>query len=65
MTKLLIPDMSCGHCKATVEKTIKALDTAAVIDFDMTARTIALQTNAASDTIHGALQAAGYPATPV
>ncbi|MCQ0092986.1 heavy-metal-associated domain-containing protein [Roseovarius sp. M141] len=27
-----IPDMSCGHCKATVEKAIHALDPDARID---------------------------------
>ena len=63
MTKLSIPEMSCGHCKATVEKTIKSLDAAAVLDFDMPARTVAVQSAAALDVMRAALKAAGYEAT--
>ena len=63
MTKLSIPDMSCGHCKATVEKTIKSLDAATVLDFDMPGRTVAVQSAAALDAMRTALKAAGYEAT--
>ena len=62
MTKLSIPDMSCGHCKATVEKTLKTLDPAASLDFDMPARTVAVQSTAAVDAMRTALKAAGYEA---
>lgn len=58
-----IPDMSCGHCKATVEKTILALDPEARIEFDMTARRISLDTRAEADKVQAALAIAGYPAT--
>lgn len=60
MTKFSIPDMSCGHCKATVEKTIKAIDPSATLDFDMAERTVAVQSVAAVDTMRAALKAAGY-----
>lgn len=62
MTSLSIPDMSCGHCKATVEKTLLALDPAAQIAFDMEARKIDLTTKAAPDRVLAALSNAGYPA---
>ena len=62
MTKLSIPDMSCGHCKATVEKTLKTLDPDASLDFDMPARTVAVQSTAAVDAMRTALKAAGYEA---
>lgn len=65
MTTLSIPDMSCGHCKATVEKAIKAIDPAATLDFDMTARTVAVQSAAATDAMRAALMTAGYEATAV
>jgi copper chaperone len=65
MTTFHIPDMSCGHCKATVEKTIHALDPAARIEFDMAARRIALDSRAESAKVRVALTEAGYPATPV
>ncbi len=63
MTTLSIPEMSCGHCQATVEKTLKALDPAAALTFDMTARTVAVQTTAATAAMRTALAAAGYEAT--
>ncbi len=64
MTTLSIPDMSCGHCKATIEKTIKGLDPAALLDFDMPARTVAVKSAAAIDAMRAALKSAGYDATP-
>lgn len=63
MNTLSIPDMSCGHCKATVEKAIKSLDAAAVLDFDMASRTVAVKSAAALDAMHSALKAVGYEAT--
>lgn len=62
MTTLSIPDMSCGHCKATVEKTIKAIDPAATLDFDMAARTVAIHSSATLDEMRAALKTAGYEA---
>lgn len=46
MKNFHIPDMSCGHCKATVEKTNHVLDPAARIELDMTARKISLNSGA-------------------
>lgn len=63
MTTLNIPDMSCGHCKATVEKTIHAVDPKAEISFDMQARRIDLTSTAATADVQAALAEAGYPAT--
>ena len=64
MTALSIPDMSCGHCKATVEKAIHALDPQAALTFDMAGRKVEVQSTAAAEAIRAALEAAGYPATP-
>ncbi|MFT5061649.1 MAG: copper chaperone, partial [Polaromonas sp.] len=33
MTNYFIPDMSCGHCKATIEKTVLGLDPDATLAF--------------------------------
>ncbi len=60
MTTFSIPDMSCGHCKATVEKAIKTLDPTASLDFDMAARTVDVTSVAAVDAMRAALSAAGY-----
>ena len=64
MTTFSIPDMSCGHCKATVEQTIHALDPAAEIEFDMAARRISVKSSAEAARVQAALAEAGYPATP-
>ena len=65
MTTFHIPDMSCGHCKATVEKAIKLLDPEAHINFDMEARRVALDSAMDAEKVRAALSEAGYPATPV
>ena len=65
MTTFHISDMSCGHCKATIEKTIKAIDPEAHINFDMDARRIALDSVVGAAKIQAALAEAGYPATSV
>lgn len=64
MNKFHIPDMSCGNCKATVEKAIKVLDPEAHINFDMEARQIALDSVMGAAKVQAALAEAGYPATP-
>ncbi|WP_050526543.1 heavy-metal-associated domain-containing protein [Pseudorhodobacter aquimaris] len=65
MTKLHVPDMSCGHCKATVAKTIHALDPEARVDFDMDARQITVNSGSRMAAIQAALEVAGYPTTPI
>lgn len=64
MTTFHIPDMTCGHCRATVEKTIHALDPKARISFDMPAQRIMLESGADPRVLQSALAEAGYPATP-
>ena len=65
MTTFSVPDMSCGHCRATIEKTVRGLDPAATLDFDMAGRTVNVQTSQDDDSLRAALAAQGYPATPV
>jgi len=63
MTTLNIPDMHCGGCKATVEKTIGTLDPQARISFVMAERRIDVDSRADTGAVRVALAAAGYPAT--
>ena len=60
--KLSIPDMSCGHCKATVEKTIRALDADAAVTVDLTARKAEVTAGATPEAVLAALAGEGYPA---
>lgn len=61
--KLSIPDMSCGHCKATVEKTIASVDPAAQVAVDLASRTVEVRSTASDSALLQALDAEGYPAT--
>jgi len=65
MTTFHIPDMSCGHCKATVEKTIHALEPTAQIEFDMAARRISVESSTDAARFRTALAEAGYPVASV
>lgn len=65
MTTFHIPDMSCGHCKATIETTIKGLDPSARITFNMDARDVQVTSQAETENLITALAKAGYPASPV
>lgn len=60
-----IPDMSCGHCKATIENAISALDPDALISFDMNPRTVGVTTRLETETLLATLADAGYPASPL
>lgn len=64
MATFHIPDMSCGHCKATIENTVLAINPEAKIEFDMEARQIKLDGLAETANVQAALAAVGYPATP-
>ncbi|MFO1173752.1 MAG: heavy-metal-associated domain-containing protein [Paracoccaceae bacterium] len=63
--KLSVPDMSCGHCKATVEKTIAGVDRAARVEVDLATRTVDVTGTAAPEALLAALSAEGYPAQVV
>ncbi len=63
MTKLNVPDMSCGHCKAAIEKAVLAKDTQAALSFDMDARTVTVQSSLDGATLLAILEAEGYPST--
>lgn len=60
--KFSIPDMTCGHCKAVVERTIIDLDSKADVVVDIAAHTVEVATTAAPEAVLTALEAEGYPA---
>lgn len=63
MTTLSVPDMSCGHCKATVEAALGALPEAGEVKVDLSARKVEVTGPAPAEALLKALDAAGYPAT--
>lgn len=56
-----LPDMSCGHCVATVTETVKQLDPAATLEFDREARRVTVDSAVDPGALAAALTEAGYP----
>lgn len=65
MTTLSIPDMTCGHCKASVESTLAALPDAGVVTVDLTARTATVTGPTNPESLIRALDAIGFPASRI
>ncbi len=63
MTKLNIPDMTCGHCKAAVEKAVASVDADAKVAVDLDTRTVEIDSSADMGAILAALKEEGYEAT--
>lgn len=62
MTQLSVPDMSCGHCKASVEAALSALPDAGAITVDLTTRQVTVAGKAAPEALLAALNTIGFPA---
>ena len=60
MTLLSVPDMSCGHCKASVEAALSALPGAAPITVDLANRQV--KANGTPEALIAALDQIGFPA---
>jgi len=57
-----VPDMSCGHCKAAIERAMATADPAATLRFDMEARAVEIDSAIAPAQVQAVLAEAGYPA---
>ena len=64
MTKFNVPDMSCGHCTAAIEKAVTAADEGADLEFDLDAHTVTVSSALDDAALAGILEKEGYPATP-
>ena len=65
MTKLNVPEMSCGHCKAAIEKAVAGVDADARVNVDLENRTVSIESSIADAALIDALKAGGYEATVV
>jgi copper chaperone len=63
MTTLSIPDMTCGHCKASVEGALGSLPDAGTVTVDLTERTATATGAATAASLIRALDAVGFPAS--
>lgn len=62
MLELVLKDMSCGHCAATVKRTLQQLDPQARVDVDLPSKTVRVETQASDEKVRQALAEEGYPA---
>ncbi len=63
--KFHVPDMSCGHCKATIEKAFATTDPLAELSFDMEGRHVEIESELDAESLAKLLKEAGYPAEAV
>jgi copper chaperone len=64
MLKLRVPEMSCGHCAATIEKSVKGIDPSAQVEIDLTSKVVSIATTAPADRIRETIRTAGYENKP-
>lgn len=60
---LTVPDISCGHCKESIEKAVGALDGVQAVNVEIEPRTVNLEYDAATvdlAAITAAIEGAGY-----
>ena len=60
--KVRVPDMSCGHCTASITREIASLDPQATVTTDLDARTVEVTTGQPDGAVIAAIKAAGYDA---
>jgi copper chaperone len=63
MSKFNVPDMSCGHCVAAIEKAVATVDADAVLSFDLEARTVDVSSRLSEPELAALLDKEGYPNT--
>ncbi|WP_116132825.1 heavy-metal-associated domain-containing protein [Tropicimonas sp. IMCC34043] len=64
MTRFTVPDMSCGHCTATIEKAIKQIDAKATVDCNLQDHSVAIASDLPADALLGAIADAGFAPQP-
>ncbi len=64
---LIVEGMSCGHCKAAVEKALKAIDGVqnAVVDLDKKSAEVELAKEVSNEILTNAVVDAGYEVVEV
>lgn len=60
MTRFDVPDMSCGHCTAAIEKSIKAIDPAAKVSCDLGNKSVEVDSFLSERAVSEAIRDAGY-----
>lgn len=56
-----VPKMSCGGCANTITNAIKQIDETALVEIDLAARTVKVDSAKAETELTAAMTGAGYP----
>ena len=62
MLEFNVPKMSCGSCARAVTNAVQSVDPAAVVEVDLGAKRVAVQSELGPERIEAAIEEAGYPA---
>jgi copper chaperone len=62
MTKFAVPEMSCPHCRASIEEALSRLDPDIALEIDLDARTVHVKTSASTALVLSVLSQAGFAA---
>ncbi len=63
MTRLNVSNMTCGHCKAAVEKAVASVDPAAKVTVDLPGCFVEVDSSASGEDLLSAVRGEGYDAT--
>ena len=55
-----VPEISCGHCKASIEGEVGKLDDVSSVNVDIDSRTVTVEGEASDEAIKAAIDEAGY-----
>jgi copper chaperone len=61
MLEFTVPDMSCGHCVATITRTVRQLDPQARVETDLATHQVRVETQLPAAQLREALADEGYP----
>lgn len=64
MGQFKVPEMSCGHCTAAIEKAVMAIDPAATVTCALDTRTVAVESALGDGAVSDAIRGAGYDVAP-
>ena len=62
MTRFSVPEMSCGHCKASIEKAVASVDADARVEVDLATREVTVNSQADAAVLIAAMMSEGYQA---
>ncbi len=65
MLHLLINDMTCGHCEASIRRALQELDPAARVQINLESKRVSVETTATERSVVDAIEAIGFTPEPV